>query len=84
MYVVTPVAGTLCGLAKPQTLLGYTSVTRASQLLIAHCSSPSLCVQTRPEGGMELYMQYAADVKDVMTNAPRTASSFVKRRSGLP
>ncbi|DBB14997.1 hypothetical protein WJX82_007629 [Trebouxia sp. C0006] len=35
---------------------------------------------TRPEGGMELYMQYAADVKDVMTNAPRTASSFVKRR----
>ena len=28
-------------------------------------------------------MQYAEDLKDVMMNAPRTASSFVKRRYGV-
>lgn len=29
-------------------------------------------------------MQYAADFKDQMITAPRTASSFVKRRWGYP
>lgn len=37
-------------------------------------------MQKKPESGMELYMRYAEDVKDVMMTAPRTASSFVKRR----
>lgn len=37
-------------------------------------------MQKRATSGMDLYMQYAADLKDTMITAPRTASSFVKRR----
>lgn len=41
---------------------------------------PGDIIQKKPGSGMELYMRYAEDVKDVMMTAPRTASSFVKRR----
>ena len=49
----------------------------ATKLLL---TASDTCVQKRPDGGLPLTLKQIDDARTFTMNAPRTASSFIKRR----